>query len=257
MRFYEVNVKGDEVAFGQGKKIDFKVRAHQLTDFVYLIENVYSDVKVNDDLTTTPVSLDTAFLAPRAAGLVVPTARLAFNELSSFFSRRRSTLDTLLEGWRLTLMNVDYDALAAASDAFAAIDKYSYTIPMMLGDGEFVYGKLEEDFLGTVLQFNAAAKGQGEKPSVYREDLYDGRDVTIEPALVSKQAVGRIEDRGTHRVVHFKPEFDHQGRGGNKVSVTVETPMSLEALKAALGRHDIAVTGPSRKGLSGSDPKPS
>lgn len=256
MRFYEVNVQGDEVTFGQGKKIDFKVRAHQLADFMYLIENVYSDVKVNDDLTTRKMSLDTAFLAPKAAGLVVPTARLAFNELGSFFSRRRSVMDSLLEGWRLDLTNVDYDALAAANDDFAAIDKYSYTIPMMMGDGEFVHDKLEQDYLGTVLQFNAAANGQAEKPSVYREDLYDSRDVKIEPALVSKNAVGSIEERGTHRVLHFKSEFDHEGRAGNKVSVTVETPMSVEALKVALGREDIAVIMPSGTGFSGSDPKP-
>lgn len=256
MRFYNVNMRGDEVVFGQGEKESFKVRAHQLADFVYLIENVYADEKVNDDLTTRKYTLDTAFLAPGAAGFVVPTARLTFNELGSFLTRRRSVMDELFDGWRLDLADVDYDALAAVSDDFCALETYSYTMPMMMGDGEYVGDKLEDDYLGTVLKFQAAARGQGEKPQVYRDDLYDDSHVNIAAALVSKEAVGHIEDRGTHRVVHFKSEYHHMGRAGNVVDVTVKTPMSADELKQALGREHLRVVTPSSNDLGGSALKP-
>ena len=236
MRFYNVNTRGDKVVFCQRGKESFKVRAHQLTDFVYLIENVHSGEKVNDDLTTRKFSLDTAFLAPGAAGFVVPTARLTFNELGNFVARRRSVMDELLEGWR--------------------IDKYSYTIPMTTADGESVRDKLEDDYLGTVLKFQAAAKGQGDKPQVYRDDLYDDSHVNIAAALVSKEAVDHIEDRGTHRVLHFKSEYHHIGRAGNVVDVTVNTPMSADELKQALGREHLRVVTPSSNDLGGSAPKP-
>ena len=246
MRIYEVNVKGDEVVFGQGKKIDFKVRAHQLADFCYLIENVFTNKVLRDDLSEVLVTLDTAFLAKGAAGKVVPTVRLAFGEMVGLVSRKRSVMDELLEGWRIDLANVRYDDLATALEGFAAIPKYSYSMPMMTADGEFVANKLGDDYLGTVLQFNAAAEGKGEKPVVAREDLFQDRDVKEESALVSKKAVGSIEDRGTHRVVHFKPEYHHVGCGGNVIDVTVETPMSADDLKQALGREDIPVTMPAK-----------
>ncbi|MEC8664182.1 MAG: hypothetical protein VXY16_01770 [Pseudomonadota bacterium] len=256
MRFYNVNTRGDKVVFCQRGKESFKVRAHQLADFVYLIENVHSGEKVNDDLTTRKFSLDTAFLAPGAAGFVVPTARLTFNELGNFVARRRSVMDELLEGWRIDLFDVDYDALSEASDDFCAIDKYSYTIPMTTADGESVRDKLEDDYLGTVLKFQAAAKGQGDKPQVYRDDLYDDSHVNIAAALVSKEAVDHIEDRGTHRVLHFKSEYHHLGRAGNVVDVTVNTPMSADELKQALGREHLRVVTPSSNDLGGSAPKP-
>lgn len=245
---FTIEPRNDDIVFkAQGKEV-FAVSRHKMADFCYLIETVFRSgdrpgaALRQGRAESQTGSYDTMFLTADAVEKIDPVEVPALTEARAFAAGRRSYLDDLEDGWRLTVIDTPFSALAATLDDFALVPVFSYSIPLapasrVPAEGRDQYGDL-------LIRFKMAAQGKGEMPQLDNPALFEQDDLYEYDSLIFKQAVGSIEDRGVYRILHFKPDYAHTGRAGNKVSITVKTPLDVDDLRRVLGPDDIPVTRP-------------
>lgn len=234
MKYYRLSFEnGNLLVYDDKEREALKVRGDRVDDFCYIIKPVISSRAPIAFYNEPDKSMDTLMFSPRPMTAVVPTAKLAFREAKGFLGK--TILDDVQDGYRMDIFDTPYEELVKHLDDFVLIDIYNYTIPLTDMNGNFIPEAVRRDYGDILIRFNAASEDHCDVPA-YAELVKDRQELWMEPCLIAKKAVDFIKDHGVYREVFFKPEYNHERRGGSgKMSITLKTPMSVRALRDALG----------------------
>jgi len=238
-----LTTENDQIILREDDNLVVRVRPGQFKDFCFLVSSSYEmrgytpiTANMTANMTSTPVR-QTLYLAPDALTKIQPTFQILADELRSVFTSRASLSARIANNYRLDLENSDLESVIAAAPEFINIPHYQYTTPLSPRptEGRANYGDL-------LIRFARAAKGENESPQVEDPAIYNIDKLQILPALVNKDAIDHVADKGAYRIVHFKPEYDFIGRAGHRVPVNIQTPLTCNELEQKVGR---ALTAPS------------